>query len=262
MGTSSQQFDVGGGTDRSDVATLPRPDIARPLTVVSLFTGAGGLDIGFEQHGGFDVLACVELEPKYCETLESNRDAGRFGSSRTKVLQRDLSTCTPEELLAELSLEPGELDVLIGGPPCQTWSTAGRRGTISDPRGQLIWNFLHFVEVLRPKYFVMENVRGLLSGALRHRPIAERPKQGGEPLSPDEMPGSAIALWAADLERMNDGEYRVDLFEVNAVNYGAPQLRERVLFFGNRMSQTLEFPNPTHGPSGSALQPFATRSMG
>lgn len=227
------------------------------LSLVSLFTGAGGLDVGFEMRGGFDLLACVELEPRFCETLTANRDSGRLGSQNTKILQRDLSVFTPEELLAELDLKPGELDVLIGGPPCQSWSTAGRRGTMDDPRGQLIWNFLRFVEVLQPKIFVMENVRGLLSGAIRHRPIAQRPTNGGPPLASDELPGSAIALWADDLSRIADGTYRVDVFEVNAVNYGAPQLRERVLFFGNRLGLSVTFPAPTHGPD-SNLQPYRT----
>jgi DNA (cytosine-5)-methyltransferase 1 len=97
----------------------------------------------------------------------------------------------------------------------------------------------------------MENVRGLLSAALRHRPIAERPDKGGPPLAKDETPGSVVTLWADDLARIHDGIYRVDCFEVNAVNYGAPQLRERVIFIGNRFDQVVDFPAPTHGLIGA-----------
>lgn len=239
------------------MADMPKPS-SRTLKTVSLFTGAGGLDVGVEKTGRFDLLACLELEPQFCETLRSNRDAGRLGTPTTKVLQADLSTYDPYHLLDEIGLEPGELDVLIGGPPCQSWSTAGRRGTVSDPRGQLIWHYLRFVEALQPKFFVMENVRGLLSGALRHRPIADRPDKGGEPLSPDEVPGSAILAWAEDLTKINRGAYRVDAFEVNAVNYGAPQLRERVLLIGNRLNKVVSFPQPTHGGPDSGLIPYAT----
>lgn len=92
----------------------------------------------------------------------------------------------------------------------------------------------------------MENVRGLLSAALKHRPIAERPDKGGSPLSPEEEPGSVVRLFAQDLERI--GGYHLDIFEVNAVNYGAPQIRERVLFIGNRIGKEINFPEPTHSP--------------
>jgi DNA (cytosine-5)-methyltransferase 1 len=232
--------------------------MSKKFSVVSLFTGAGGLDVGFHSTDEFDLLACVEMESSFCSTLRSNRDAGRLGSISTKIIQADVSKLDPMALMASLGLEPGDLDVLIGGPPCQSWSTAGRRGTAADPRGQLIWDFLRFVEVLKPKYFVMENVRGLLSGALRHRPIADRPSTGGSELEADEMPGSAIDLWVKDATAIDDGAYRVDLFEVNAVNYGAPQIRERVLFFGNRLGQTITFPQPLYGAPGGALPAFRT----
>lgn len=230
----------------------------RMYTVVSLFTGAGGLDVGFGQSGHFQHLAAVELDPVFCSTLTANRDLGHFGCSNTKIIQADLNELNPQDLMAELGVEPGQVDVLIGGPPCQTWSTAGRRATVQDPRGMLIWTFAHYVAAFRPKIFVMENVRGLLSGALRHRKLADRPENGGQPLMPDEKRGSAVTAWVQDLREVTDGAYRVDSFEVNAVNYGAPQLRERVLFFGNRLNQVIEFPTPTHGPHSSGSVPFRT----
>lgn len=232
-------------------------DTPQTFKTVSLFSGAGGLDVGIESTGRFKMLGAVELERSYCQTLEMNRDAGRFGDRDTKIINADLSLLDPFELMDELGVKPGEIDVLIGGPPCQSWSTAGRRGTAGDPRGQLIWHFLRFVEALKPKFFLMENVRGLLSGALVHRPIAARPDKGGPPLADDEQPGSAIAAWAEDLHKIDNGAYRADLFEVNAVNYGAPQLRERVLFVGNRLDKVIDFPAPTHGDDG-VLQPFRT----
>ena len=99
---------------------------------------------------------------------------------------------------------------------------------------------------MQPKFFLMENVRGLLSAALRHRPIAKRPEKGGPPLDPDEEAGSVVRLFSNDLQNIPDASYHMDIFEVNAVNYGAPQIRERGLFIGNRFNATVDFPDPTH----------------
>lgn len=211
--------------------------------VISLFTGAGGLDIGLEQTGRFETIACIEKIHPFAQTIRLNRDAGRIGTKRTKVYEADISELDPRQMLEDLSLERGELDLVVGGPPCQAFSTSGRRGTVQDPRGTLLWQFLRFIDHIQPKMFVMENVRGLMSAALRHRQIAERPEKGGTPFAPDEEPGSVIRLFIEDLHN----KYRMDCFEVNAVNYGAPQLRERVLFVGNRFNRLCEFPLPTHG---------------
>ncbi len=112
----------------------------------------------------------------------------------------------------------------------------------------MLWHYLRFVEALRPRFFLMENVRGLVSAALLHRPIAERPDKGGPPLKPEEEPGSVVRLFAEDLQKIPGAAYHMDCFEVNAVNYGTPQLRERALFIGNRYNDELNFPDPTHGP--------------
>ena len=215
---------------------------------VSLFSGAMGLDIGLEQTTRFRVVATVEKEAAFCETLRANHAAGRL-PTECRLFERDIKMLDPAEILEATGLRVGELDLLVGGPPCQSFSTAGKRRTVQDPRGTLLWDFLRFVEVLRPRFFLMENVRGLLSAALNHRQIAERPDRGGPSLAPDEEPGSVVRLFADDLQRISGAAYHMDCFEVNAVNYGAPQLRERALFIGNRYKAVVNFPDPTHGPT-------------
>jgi DNA (cytosine-5)-methyltransferase 1 len=93
---------------------------------------------------------------------------------------------------------------------------------------------------MRPSFFLMENVRGLLSAGIKHRPIAKRSES---PLTAEEQPGTVAGMLLKDYESLG---YRVDVYEVNAVNYGAPQLRERVLFIGNKYGLETEFPKPTH----------------
>jgi DNA (cytosine-5)-methyltransferase 1 len=211
--------------------------------VLSLFSGAMGLDIGLEQTNRFELMACVEKIPAFCNTIRLNRDNGRTSNRNLRVYEKDIAALEPEIVMADLGVKIGEIDLIVGGPPCQSFSTTGKRGTVQDPRGTLLWQFLRFVEHIKPKMFVMENVRGLMSAALRHRPLKERPEKGGPPLVPDEEPGSVLRLFIEDLHNT----YRMDCFEVNAVNYGAPQLRERVIFIGNRYNRLVEFPPPTHG---------------
>ena len=219
------------------------------LKVISLFTGAMGLDIGFHQTGKYELLACVEKEAVFCDTIRANAEAGNLGLS-PKIYCEDLSEFEPEQLMADLGIKAGEIDLIVGGPPCQTFSTAGKRQSVNDHRGTLLWRFLRFVEVFQPKVFVMENVRGLTSAALKHRKLADRPDKGGAPLNDDEQPGSVLREFAKDLRKFKKSSYRLDAFEVNSVNYGAPQIRERLLIIGNRLNLRFQFPVPTHSQNG------------
>ena len=106
---------------------MPRPT----YTVLSLFSGALGLDYGLERTGRFRLLACVEKDRTTRDSIAANRDAGRVGSSETRIYS-DINELSPEQLMEDLGLAPGELDVVVGGPPCQSFSTAGRRRTVQD----------------------------------------------------------------------------------------------------------------------------------
>lgn len=241
----------------------------KQYNVVSLFSGGMGLDLGLEQTGRFRVVACVEKEPAFCETIRTNHEAGRLDPN-LHIFEGDVSQLSPKKVLDAIGLKPGEVDLLAGGPPCQSFSTAGKRAATQDPRGTLLWQYLRFIEALQPKFFLVENVRGLTSAALNHRPIAQRPDKGGAALKADEEAGSVIRLFANDLQKVTGCGYHMDCFEVNAVNYGAPQLRERAIFIGNRFNSVVNFPDPTHGapksepaqrtlfPVETTLQPWAT----
>ena len=146
------------------------------LRAISLFSGACGLDVGVEHSGLVDLVACVEISPIFCNTIRANRDRGLLGSRTLTVLQADLADLTSSELLEMATVRAQDVDLVIGGPPCQSFSTAGRRRTVLDPRGQLLWDFLRFIVEIRPRFFIMENVRGLLSAALRHRPDRRTPR--------------------------------------------------------------------------------------
>ncbi len=223
----------------------------RKYRVLSLFSGGMGLDLGLEQTGRFETVVCIEKEKAFCDTIRLNHSKGRL-SRNLQILEADISALDPKHVLNELKVDPESIDVVVGGPPCQSFSTAGRRGTTQDPRGTLLWDYLRFIQYIKPKIFLMENVRGLLSAALKHRPLTERPDQGGAPLTDEEMPGSVVNLFAQDLATLEGVGYHLDIFEVNAVNYGAPQLRERVLFIGNCYGREIDFPQPTHGNDSPA----------
>jgi hypothetical protein len=110
----------------------------RRYTVVSLFSGAMGLDVGLDQTGRFQLLACVEKEKAFCDTIAANKASEALNPDLV-IFHADISKLDPADVLAAIGLKPGELDILVGGPPCQSFSTAGRRGTVEDPRGTLLW---------------------------------------------------------------------------------------------------------------------------
>lgn len=208
------------------------------LTNISLFSGAGGLDIGLHQSG-FLTKVCVENDSHCRETLEMNQHM--LGHEEIPVLG-DITKLSPSDLLEYSGLRPGEVDLVSGGPPCQAFSTAGHRGSVSDPRGRLFLDFVKMVEVIRPRFFVMENVRGLRSAALKHRPLNQR-GNGFPELSEEEEPGSTLNLGILpEFQRIG---YQVVWGVLNALDYGTAQDRERMLFIGSR---DREFPSGMEGP--------------
>ena len=199
----------------------------RPLSI-SLFSGAGGLDLGLEE-AGFDTKVFVEIDRDCQATLDANR---RSFTSPNFAMLGDITALEPEEILDAARLSAGEVDLVAGGAPCQSFSTAGHRQSVNDPRGTLFHHFARVVETAQPRFFVFENVRGILSAALRHRPLDKRGR-GHLPLSGEEELGSFLnGLVLPTLRR--DLGYEVVYGLLNAADYGVPQTRERVIFLGSR----------------------------
>lgn len=189
------------------------------IPTLSLFSGAGGLDLGFIQ-AGFDIKACVEINPSYCATLKANLNADRGFNPRTIIHCEDVRNFNA------LAYRKFGIRAVIGGPPCQTFSAAGRRsgGVIGteDDRGQLFQAYCRILEVLNPDVFVFENVYGL-PGA-----------NGGKP-------------YRQIVSAFSDLGYGLRAEVVDAADYGVPQHRERLILVGFRKGEFI-FPLPTHGP--------------
>jgi DNA (cytosine-5)-methyltransferase 1 len=201
----------------------------RKIPTLSLFAGAGGLDIGFH-NAGFDILAAVEIEEAYCKTLRANSGQHKVFGSQLQVFCEDVRRFDPSPY-KDLGIE-----CVIGGPPCQTFSAAGRRsggvlGT-TDERGKLFQAYCQILRELAPKIFVFENVYGL-PGA-----------NGGQP-------------WREILHAFSELGYTLRAEVLDSADYGVPQHRERLIMVGYK-SGNYEFPLPTHGPDAPNSPPFVT----
>jgi DNA (cytosine-5)-methyltransferase 1 len=180
----------------------------RPIAV-DLFAGAGGMTLGFEQ-AGFDVLAAVEIDPVHCAIHEYNFP---FWT----VLCRSVTEITGEEIRRLSAIGDRDIDVVFGGPPCQGFSLIGKR-SLDDSRNRLVFHFLRLILELKPKFFVMENVKGMTIG--KHRQF----------------------IWEI-IEELRKNNYQVEEnYQVlNAADHGVPQNRERLFLMGCR--KDLDLPN-------------------
>jgi DNA (cytosine-5)-methyltransferase 1 len=209
------------------------------LNVISLFTGAGGLDLGFEA-AGFKTRVALEIDPTCCDTLRLNR--------RWPVIEDDVRRVSSKRLLQVARLRPGEADVLIGGPPCQPFSKSGYWANgdaprLNDPHARTLTEYLRVVRDARPKVLLLENVCGLAYAGKREG--LDRLLRGLRDIN-KTIKTNYTPIWAV----------------LDAAGYGVPQRRERVFLIASRDGREFEFPAPTHGdPDEEAahdLQPFHT----
>lgn len=207
---------------------------------LSFFTGAGGLDMGFIE-AGFDIKLSLEIEEKYCSTLSKNHPDWN-------VKQGDIQDYDKISIYENAGLNANdEVDVIIGGSPCQSFSTAGNRQAFGDSRGKAMIKYAELIRDIQPKMFLLENVRGLLSASLKHRKMNER-GEGFKPLSEEEQRGSALEFL---LSKFSD--YNIEIELLNSAMYGVPQKRQRVFIIGIRkdLNKSFKFPEPTHNETGS-----------
>ena len=211
---------------------------------VSLFSGAGGLDLGLEMAGWHGLYAS-DIDPCAVDTLQMNR--GRVIASAKKfmsnsVIERaDIRNLSGRVILEKIGLNRGDVPLLVGGPPCQSWSSAGRQQGFDDPRGRLFSDFVRLADEVDTRWIMFENVRGLLTAR-----------------GADGQPGSALELIRSQL--LNHG-FQTGVSLVNAADYGVGQRRVRLIVFGYRAGDNFVFPAPTHSKEpdrGPGLAPWST----
>jgi len=178
------------------------------MNVISLFSGCGGLDLGFEQ-AGFNIPVANEFDKKIWETFKVNHP-------KTALIEGDVRNITKEDIAPYIE---GEVDGIIGGPPCQSWSEAGALRGIEDERGQLFFDYIRILKDFKPKFFLAENVSGMLAN--RHSDAVK----------------NILALF-------DEAGYDVSVTMVNAKDYGVAQERKRVFYIGFRKDLNISFVFP------------------
>jgi DNA (cytosine-5)-methyltransferase 1 len=205
-------------------------------TVVSLFSGAGGLDVGLEQ-AGWTISAATDISPQSMTTLRDSQAAkiqipGRRSSymNKTRLIEADVTTLSASDLRPARASASWRPDLLVGGPPCQPWSSAGLQRGLNDPRGKLIAHYLRLINELEPRFVIFENVRGLVTAR-----------------GATNTPGEVLRSIQADL---NSAGYASRVTTLNSADFGAAQRRVRVILVATRDHALPEFPNPTHDRHG------------
>jgi len=212
-------------------------DKNKPVAL-SFFSGAMGLDLGIEE-AGFDIRLVCEID-KYCrQTIALNKP--------NIALLEDINSYSASDIREAAGLsEEDSIDLIIGGPPCQAFSTAGKRNGFNDERGNVFLKYIELALELQPDYFVIENVRGLLSCPLEHRPHHLRGLDFPD-LKEDEFKGGALNFIINRLKLSGYG-YSFNLY--NSANFGTPQKRERVFIVCSRNGIRPPFLTPTNSEFG------------
>jgi DNA (cytosine-5)-methyltransferase 1 len=215
-------------------------------TLVSLFTGAGGLDIGLER-AGFTTVIANDVDRHAAATLRHNQSLahpvadseGHRHLGGTTILEGDVREISSADLKPGNATPGWRPDALIGGPPCQSFSSAGSQRSLNDPRGQLFRDFVRLAQELNPRIILFENVRGLVTAR-----------------GPHGIPGEAVNLIRSSFEEIG---YATSFHVLNSADYGAPQRRVRMFMFGAAPDTALPaFPSPTHSKDGVGAKPWVT----
>ncbi len=209
---------------------------------ISIFSGAGGLDLGLEQ-AGWDCLYASDHDEAAIATLSRNQGfalgQGRRALENAVIRQADIRDVQGSEILDEIGFRKGDIPLLAGGPPCQSWSSGGLQKGFADPRGQLVDEYLRIATQIDPRWLIFENVRGLLTAR-----------------GQDGTPGSALAYVRG---RLHQRGWLSKVALLNAADYGVPQRRVRLILIGHRLGDEPSFPKPSHSATGTnGLSPWVT----
>lgn len=199
---------------------------------ISLFSGAMGLDLGIEK-AGFDIKVCVEIDKWAVQTIKKN--------TNIPVIDKDINTVCCDEILKTAGLKKEDVTLVVGGPPCQAFSTAGKQRGLADFRGNVILQYLRVVTDIRPKYFILENVRGLLSAKLNYVPDEYLEYENIK-----DIKGSVLHFIVSEFKKLG---YKISYALLNAANYGVPEKRERIIIIGH-IGERVPIPSPTHSEDG------------
>jgi DNA (cytosine-5)-methyltransferase 1 len=192
--------------------------------VISLFTCGMGMDLGFEK-AGFRTVYANDIEKFACATIKKNKP-------NLACDEGDITEIPTPEIIKKANLTKEEIDVIIGGQPCQSFSTAGMRKGMDDKRGIALLEFIRIVKEIRPKFFVFENVPGLKSASKKHISFYDRVAKGEKNLTNDYQLGS---LFKEILEQFKIPGYLIEWDILNAADYGVPQKRKRLILIGSRV---------------------------
>lgn len=199
--------------------------------VIDLFAGVGGLSYGFAHDSDFTILAANEILPSMAKAYSLNHPT-------VKMYNKDIRDFSLADLTNDFGIGEGDVDIIIGGPPCQAYSTVGKR-LLDDPRGKLFQEYFRVLKEIRPRLFIFENVKGLLS------------IRGG-------------ALLEEIVVLFESLGYHVKWRVLNAADFGTPQIRERVIMIGSIYDNDFSYPEPTHREGGNVtlynahLKPYVT----
>ena len=197
------------------------------LKLISLFTCGMGMDIGFEQ-AGFKTVYANDITKFACDTITKNKNLIHCDLG-------DITDISSKEILERSGLKENETDIIIGGPPCQSFSTAGVRKGFDDKRGIALLEFIRIIRQIRPKFFVFENVPGLKSIAKKHIGFYEREAMDKSKLSKDEQYGSLFEEILQQFDSLSGYKFNHDV--LNAADFGVAQKRKRFILIGSRIKK-------------------------
>jgi DNA (cytosine-5)-methyltransferase 1 len=202
------------------------PPVKKELMALSLFSGGGGLDLGFSA-AGFRVGCSTDIDPYSCRTLVLNKNKKKF-YAHAHSIAANIKEISAKNLLDKADISRKNVDIVLGGPPCQSFSVFGKRKGLEDPRGNLVWEYLKIIQEVQPKAFIFENVAGI------------KTIHGGD-------------LFKEILEELTlNGTYTVSAHSYQVAEFGIPQFRDRVFIIGARSGAVVPTMVPTHG-GGSLL---------